>query len=161
MSITLGAYLSVLLLVSSISLATWKKFRLPDRYIALQMILTFVSEAIALFSAIQYKNSYIVYHFFSPIQFILTSLYFNGSIKTFRAKNIGLKMGLLGIVLSIANSIFLQRLSDINSFFLLFEATVTVLYCLFSFHELLLDELELPFRYGVVAKMALSREVLF
>ncbi len=83
-----------------------------------------------------------VYGIYSPIELLILGVYFNCSIQAFRAKGIGLIIGVAGVVVGIANSIFLQPLSGSNNYFLFFEGIVTISMVLFAFARIFIEEAE-------------------
>lgn len=101
--------------------------------------ITFFSEIVAYYSALKYKNNLWVYHFFNPVQFFVISLYYNYSIVRFRKKHIGIYIALAGVGLGILNSIYLQNLKSLNSYFLLFEGMSIIFMSLFSFSQMFID----------------------
>lgn len=112
------------------------------------MFTTFVNEVSAFIAAVLWHNNLPLYHIFSPIEFFLTSLYFNCSISYFRKRNVGVIVGIIGVAVSILNILFFQNITTVNSYFLLFEGTVIIIYCLLSLHQILLDEEHLPYRFA-------------
>lgn len=104
------------------------------------LIVTFCAETYAIYSAVKYRNNMVVYHVFNPIQFLIISLYFNESIPSFKRKNIGWYIGILGVIASILNILFFQPLNTSNYYFLVFESLIIVFMALYSFIEMFLNE---------------------
>jgi hypothetical protein len=148
MNLTWSIYILILVSVNVIGAIRWKVLAKGEKIMAILMLITLISEPIALFANIRLRNNLPVYHIFNPIEFLLISLYFNCSLRYFRKKNIGLIAGITGVVLSVLNTLFIQRITTINSFFLLFEGTAIIIYCLLSIHQLLLNEEHLPYRFA-------------
>jgi hypothetical protein len=148
MVIVLEVYLIVLAIVSAIGFAKWTRLCFAEKVVALQMLMTFVAETAAFFVDRLHGSSEVVYHFFSPIEFFMISLYFNSSVRILHKNNIGFYIGISGFLLAILNVAFFQNIKDINSHFLLFEGTATIIYCLLSFHQILLDEERLPYAFA-------------
>jgi hypothetical protein len=107
---------------------------------------TWISETISFYAARRWHNSLPVSHVYSPLEFLLLSLYFNYSIEYFRKRNLGLIIGLAGIPVSVLNTLLFQPLLTINSNFLLFEGTVVIIYCLILFGSLLKED-HMPYRH--------------
>ncbi len=141
-------YLAILTLLNILCLMRWNHFAKGEKTIAVVLFTTLLSEVASLYMAFRWHNNLPVYHFFNPIQFFLLSLYFNCSIDYFRKRNLGLIIGSLGALLSVMNTLLLQPLNAINSYFLLFEGTAVAIYCLTAMHEILLDEHHLPYRFA-------------
>lgn len=148
MSLVIVAYLSLLAVIDIVGLTYWGRLRKEERILIIIITETLIGEATSAYAAIHFHNNLPVYHFFNPIQFFLLSLYFNGVIPWFRKTNIGLAIGIAGFPLSILNTIFLQKITSINSNFLLFEGTTVCIYCLLALHAILLDEEHLPYRFA-------------
>lgn len=81
-----------------------------------------------------------VYHIAAPVHFMLICLYFNSWLPLFRKRKLGLYLGLTGILLAIANTLFLQPIHTLNSYFLLFEGTCIISMSLYAFYLMLDDE---------------------
>src|ERR1044072_8325350 len=83
--------------------------------------LTLANELVAYFAAKKFGNNLIVYHSFSPIQFFVVALYFNYNIPEFKKYNLGIYIGIAGIILGFINTFFIQGVNVFNSFYVLFE----------------------------------------
>ena len=141
-------YFILLGIINILSVWQWKALAKEDKIIALLIGLTTIEEIIAALASHKFQNNLWVFHIYSPIEFFLISLYFNYCIRTFRKKKIGLGIGLFGIVLAICNTLFIQKITTINSYYLLFEGSLVIIYCLLSFHQILMDEERLPYRFA-------------
>lgn len=119
-------YFTVLLLAAVSSILNWPLKRREDKILSSLLFLTLISESIAQTMAIVYHNNMIVFHFFNPIQFLLISLYYNYNITLFKKNNLGIYIGVFGVVLSILNSIFLQKMVEFNNYFLLLEGLLII-----------------------------------
>jgi hypothetical protein len=133
-------YLILLALSFSISMIKFKKVDRASKLICLLLGMTLLSEAIGYIVAKYYRNNMPVYHFFNPIELFIVSLYFNASIKTFQKRNIGIYIGIMGVVVSAINTLFFQPLHTLNSYFLLFEGFCIICMSLFSFRAMFDDE---------------------
>jgi hypothetical protein len=142
------AYFTLLLLVSVLGIVKWKSLNLAEKYMAILMPVTLVTEWLAFLIIKNSGNSLPVYHVFNPVEFLLISLYFNQSIEAFKRKNIGLYVGVAGMLIGLMNTLLFQKPTTINSYFLLFEGTVVIIFCLLSFHQILLDEEHLPYGFA-------------
>jgi len=148
MSAKLILYILLLLCINLLSISRWKKFRIAEKLIAVLIFITVFAEVIAAYAVQRWHNNMPIYHVYTPLEFFLISLYFNYSIKAFRRKNFGVLLGVIGVLLSFCNTLFLQKITTINSYFLMFEGTVIIGYCLLSFHQILMDEERLPYRFA-------------
>jgi hypothetical protein len=144
-------YVIYYLLVTVTTVVCWLCFaqqHKADKIISILMLVTLVEEIVSYCVLKVNKSNLPVYHFYSPVEFLLISLYFNYSLELFYKWNIGIIMGGLGIIFGAANTLFIQNLNSINSYFLLFEGTIIIAYCLMAFHQILLDEEHLPYRFA-------------
>lgn len=91
------------------------------RIICAFLVLTLISEAVAFYMASVYKNNMAVFHIFNPVLFMLIAYYLNTISAINRKYNIGLTLGLFGLVASVANTLLLQPLHTFNSNYLLLE----------------------------------------
>ena len=134
-------YQVVLLLAAIAGLVHYKRMDKASRLLVWFICSTFLSEAIAVWFALKYGNSLIVYHIYNPLQLFLIALYFNFEIEYFHRKKIGWYLGIGGIMLSIFNSVFLQSpFKVIDSNFLITESFIIIGLCLYSFYSLLLED---------------------
>jgi len=117
------------------------KFHRLDRASKVLFILIccgFVNEVAAYFLARKYHNNLSLYTVYSFIEFGLLCLYFNYVIDVFKKKNIGIYLGVAGIGLGIANTVFVQHMDNLNSYFLLLESLLVIGMSLFAFFRMLL-----------------------
>jgi hypothetical protein len=140
MIVTLSVYFLLLLFVSVLAVTRWEQLSTADKFIAALLWVTSVEEAVAAFAAYYWHNNLTVYHVYSPIEFMLISLYFNYSIMALRKQGIGIIAGIAGILLSIINTLFIQKITHINSNFLLLEGAAIIIYCLLSFRQVIIGE---------------------
>jgi hypothetical protein len=118
----------------------WKALTKPEKFVALLMPVTLIAEIIAAFSANIWKNNYPVFHIYSPVEFLLISLYFNYTVSLLRKNNVGIILGLAGIPAAILNTFFLEPILTINAYYLLFEGVGIIFYGLCALYEDLLSE---------------------
>lgn len=143
-----GAYLALLLMVGVICIQRFKDLQRAETFIAILIWATFCAEGAATFQTLLRRNSQPIYHVFSPIEFMLMCLYFNYSIRFFRRHKIGWFLGIAGTLLAVLNTLFLQKATTINSYFLIIEGATIISCCFALFHQILLDEEELPYRFA-------------
>lgn len=79
-----------------------------------------------------------VYAIYGFLEFFMISLYFNYSIDTFRKHNIGYIIGVIGVAIGVANSIWYQPLTTLNTLYIFLECIGIVCMSLYSFYRLLL-----------------------
>jgi hypothetical protein len=116
---------------------------MADKWISYLLLLTIISETIALYLNKAYQNNMPVYHIYSPLELFFICLYFNERIAFFKKHGIGLIIGGVGVVLAAVNLAFWQSLFSINSVFLMYEGFAVIGLCLYSFFRLMMDEEEI------------------
>lgn len=122
----------MLLLATLSGFIRFKSMDTASRTISVLIFLSFLTEIIAYYSARMYHSDIAVYTVFSLFEFLLTSLYFNYSIDVFYKKNIGIYIGVFGLLLGLLNMLFFQPINQINSYFLFFESITIIAMCFTS-----------------------------
>jgi len=120
-----------------------KSFDRPTKILLLLICIETINEIIAFFFAKEYNNNYPIYNIYSLVELFTVSLYFNFSIDVFRKWNIGVYIGIIGIIVGLLNLYYLQSIKTFNSYFMLFEAFCIIGMALFAFFRLLLKHEQL------------------
>jgi len=128
----------VLVITFIFGVSRFKFFDGPTKILLLLISIETINEIIAFFFAKEYNNNYPVYNIYSLIELFIISLYFNFSIDLFRKWNIGVYIGIIGIIVGLINLYYLQSINTFNSYFMLFEAFCIIGMALFAFFRLLL-----------------------
>jgi hypothetical protein len=139
------------LLLSFTTLTAYKQLRHlsnADKIIALLLAVALVEEIVAFMAMRLHGNNLWLSHIYCPLELLLVSLYFDKSIKLFHRYRIGVAVGLSGLLLAAINSIFIQSLETMNSYFLLFEGCIIIMFSLLSYHQILMDEEKLPYQFA-------------
>jgi len=89
-------------------------------------VLGLVVESLAYYMAFRYHNNLIAYNLSNIIELFLISVYFNYTIESFRKRNIGLIIGLVGVIAGIVNNFFIQSIYGITHFFLFYQSLVII-----------------------------------
>ncbi len=136
----LRMYIGFAVIVFSLicSLIRFRILSKDAKVLSIMLLLTLFFEIAAELSARLYKTNMLVYSIFNVVQFFFVSMYFNFSIDTFRSKNIGLWIGLTGVLLGIVNYLFIESPLKLESIYLMFEDVLIVGMALYSFYRLLL-----------------------
>lgn len=135
------AYCTLLLFASICGFVNYKKMDPPSRVLVWYISATCLSEVMATGAIYFYKYNLIVYHVYSLLQLFLISLYFNTACKSLRKNNLGIIIGIIGVVLGVLNSIYFQQPThSINTNFFVIEAFLIIGLSLFSFYELLASD---------------------
>ena len=133
-------YLLSLLFASICSVYRFKCLDIASKILAVLVCCALINESAAYYLAIKYHNNLPIYAVYGFVEFGLLCLYFNNTIDVFIEKNIGIYIGIGGIILGIINLIFIQHLNSLNSYFLLFEGLCVIGMSLFAFFRLLLKQ---------------------
>jgi len=136
-------YLTVLFITVGLAIYRWRILSTADRFMCLLLFATLIAEGFSNFLA-RTGNNFLTYHFYTPIELFLISLYFDRSIRFRRPYFIGLIVGISGIILSIINTSYFQPYDQFNSYILLLDACVIVIFCFLSFYRLLIKEDAVP-----------------
>lgn len=135
-------YFVILCLAAITGLIQYKKLDKASKLIVVYLVITSISEGLALFGSLMYKNNLVIYHLYCPIQFLLLSIYFNLSPDQKKINAAGWIIGLSGLMLSIINSIFFQPpLKELNTNFIVIESFLIIGMSLFSFYRLLASDI--------------------
>lgn len=131
-------YIALLIGVSIIAFIKKKQVDTSTRLIVILILATTLSEIIAHILLIRTTNNLVVYHIFTATEFLLLSAYFNSIVSFFKKKKIGLVIGIIGCLISIFNSIYIQPYNTtFNTNFLVIESIVLVTFCLCYFYDFL------------------------
>lgn len=120
------------------SLINFKSLNKSARVLSILIAITFFFELAAEVSARVLHTNMLVYSVFNVVQFFLISVFFNYSIDTFKEKNIGLIIGVFGVVWGGINYLLIESPYRLNSIYLLSEDVVIVAMALYSFYRMLL-----------------------
>ncbi len=132
-------YLTAITLSLFIGLLRHKQIDYPSKVLVLLLAVTLISETTSIYVGWKYNNNMPVFHIFSPIELFIISIYFNRSIDYFSKHNIGIYIGLTGLFLSTLNTVFIQDIKTLNSYFLLFEGFCIIFMSLFSYRQMFED----------------------
>lgn len=136
--ILMNIYLFLLAGVSIIGITRYRFIDTPAKIIVVLLILTTISESTAHYLSLTTKNNIFIYHIYSPIQLVLLALFFNRLVSFFRNRNVGVIIGIIGIVYSVVISLFFQKPSTtFNSYFLILESMLIIGMILCYFYDFL------------------------
>ena len=131
-------YFVSLLFASFCSLYRFKTLDAASKVLCVLMCCAFINECAAFYIERAYHNNLPLYAIYCFIEFGLLCLYFNYLIDVFIKKNIGIYIGITGIILGIINIVFIQHMNSLNSYFLFLESLTVIGMSLFAFFRLLL-----------------------
>lgn len=133
-------HLSFVFVAVGASIYRWKNLNRPDKIIGLLLLITFISECISLYLTVSIRNNLYAYHIFNPLQLCLIALYYNYAIPFLKKRHIGIIIAILGVIVGLLNSVYLQPFGTFPSAFLLFEAFCIIILSLLSFYSILYEE---------------------
>jgi hypothetical protein len=136
----LRGYLLILLLAFIISLVRFKRVTPALRIITIILGGTLISESIAAWYTLHKGSNLFVYHFYAPLLLLAVALYYQAELPAFRKYRLGWVIGITGMFVSAANSIWLQHLNTFNDNFVLFEGVCIIAMALIAFYNMLRDE---------------------
>lgn len=111
----------------------WRSIDRAARMLAVLVCVTFCFELSALIAALVWGNNMPVYHVFSPVQLCLLIAYFSRLFQRHILRRLFPIFVSLIILLAVANTLWVQLWSGLNSYFLLFESVVIVAFCIYAF----------------------------
>lgn len=125
--------IAILLLAAAIGGLRYKQLDGAARIIFYVVCLGFLAEVAARAVAVWTGNNMAVYNIYSLAEYCLMCAYFHCSLPQLRRRGAGLIIAGAGLGLGILNTIFLQPITTLNSYFLYFEGIVVIGLSLFSF----------------------------
>lgn len=133
-------YFGILFITLVLGCRRWRQLKRADKMLVLLVGLTILQEIVAYGCYKVFRNNMFTYHVYSPIEFFVICLFFNEQNKILKQNNIGIGLGIIGILAGISNTVFLQPLNVFNSYYLLFEGTMIILLCLLSLYSILIND---------------------
>ncbi len=131
-------YFSSLVFACICGIYRFKEIDTGSKVLFILVCCALVNESAAYFLAKKYQNNIPLYSVYCLIEFGILSFYFNKVIDVFIRWNLGIYIGISGIILGIYNLLFIQHLNTMNSYFLFFEGLSVIGLSLFAFFRLLL-----------------------
>ncbi|MES2478910.1 MAG: hypothetical protein V4561_07480 [Bacteroidota bacterium] len=133
---------SVLYLISSflpvlMGIKRYTLFDKPTRFIFYLAITSFLGEVIALFCAIQYHNNLWVYNIVQILMTLILCFYYGNSIDLFKRKKLGLYIASISIIVWISSLLLVHSFFSINSTYLAYMGTITILMSIISMDNLI------------------------
>jgi hypothetical protein len=119
-------------------ISRFKVLDTASKMLAIMTCCAFVNEGAAYFAAHIFHNNLPIYAIYCFVEFSLLCLYFNNIIDVFAKNNIGIYIATGGVMLGIANLIFLQGINNLNSYFLFFEGLSVIAMSFFAFFRMFL-----------------------
>lgn len=139
-------YLPLLIVNAFLSIRQWRLLSTADRYIAILLSLTAVTELIGHHMARRYMNNLLVYRIYDIISLLLVAKYFDQCVFARTKTKWWIASG-IALAFSFAAIVVLPITSEGHATFLLIQATMTIAFCLFSIRQILLQMENLPYRF--------------
>ncbi len=105
------------------------RFKLLDkasRVFFLLLLISFVTECLAILVAFKYGNNLAVYNLANLSQIFVIAVYFNYTIKLFEQWNLGYLIGLLSALFGVLNLIYFEPINVYNSNFFLYQTILVI-----------------------------------
>jgi len=126
----------------------FKKLDIASRILSVLVCSALINESIGFYLSIKLGSNMALYAIYCLIEYGMLCLYFNKIIDVFIKRNIGIYIGIGGIIFGILNLVFIQNLDSLNSYFLFFEGLMVIGMSLFACTRLLLkNDVPYLFRY--------------
>lgn len=101
------------------------------------------SELVAFFFVLKFNNNLPVFHVLSPLLFLILICYFNRISITIKRYHLGMILGVIGVLVSLVNTWWLQPINTFNSNYLLFQGLCICLMGFIALHDFEEDEVNL------------------
>ncbi len=133
-------YLFILLISTATSLFCFDKNNIT-RIMSLYMLIVMLTEFLAYFFAVTFKNNYIIYDLFCPAQLCIILYYFNTTVDILKKRNWGIKVAFISMSLYISAFAIGYSKIAIFKYFTLYEGIVIISLSLISYLRMyLLDD---------------------
>jgi len=110
----------------AVGIYRYRAFDMGSKIFYYSSILCMIAESLAFYAAVYFHNNLVVYNIANIIELFTISVYFNYTIRYFRRKNIGLIIGVSGLIIGVVNNFFIQSIYGITDYFLSYQALVTI-----------------------------------
>jgi hypothetical protein len=141
-----SVYLSALSILTIATLFRWRLLSIADRWIAVLILATLTQEFAAAYLALYYSKNLWTFHVYTPIEVGIICMYFDRSMRFRKPYLYGGIIAAFSILLSGLNTWKLQPINTFNSYFLLYEGCLVIVFCLLSFYKLLIRDDVIPVR---------------
>jgi len=112
------------------------------KLILLLIVLGLLTEAVATWAGIYYRNNMPVYAVFNVVEVVLVSLFYDESLDLFRRRRAGRVIAALAVLLWIANLLWLQSIKVSNSNFMILGGVYIIVFSSLAAFRDQLDEPE-------------------
>jgi len=116
------------------------RMEVAGKILVVYVIASLLTEAVAGYSAIVYRNNMLVYDIGGIIEFVLIMLYYNYTVSSLRYKYIGLITTGLVALFGIANNFLIQPPGAIVNYFLSIEALMIITVSLISLMDTIFNQ---------------------
>jgi hypothetical protein len=133
-------YYSALIFSISIGIKRYNLFDGGSQIIFWLLAITLANEILIFVFEIKALNKTLIYHFYNPVELFVVTLYFLITIKVNYFRIFAVLCGTLYAILEIANTVFLQPLTRLNSNYIIFESFVIIAMSLFALYRILVND---------------------
>jgi hypothetical protein len=125
-----------------IGITSYTKINKVAKFLFFLLVVTFVAELLAEYSAIKFKNNLFIYHFFNPVENFLLGIVYYISLRNKSGRTLALLSSIIFVPFALINSFFIQPFAEnkINSNAILLESVLVVFYSLMYFAEIVSRE---------------------
>ena len=119
-------YIFVLIVSSYLALRSYPGSGRSARILIIFVSVSCITEVAAFFAATYYRNNMLIYAVYGIVEFFLITSYFTGRIRLLKSGYIPPILLMSGVLLGVANIVWMQGWSRLNTNFLYFEAIVII-----------------------------------
>jgi hypothetical protein len=141
-------YFTLLLVNVIMSVKRWQILGSADRYIALFLCLSAGTELLAWSMAQRHMNNLLVYRIYNSLALTIVSMYFGRFVFVKRTAHTKWIVLMFTLFFFLASTVILPVSPAGNATFMLIQATIIIVFCLFSIRRVLLNTKYLPYRFA-------------
>lgn len=138
-------YALILVFAFGSSLRKFQSMELSLKFICVLLGFTLITEIVAAYMAVRYRQNMMVYHLYVPVSLALIALYYNYAVKELRKYHVGYWVAAAGILAGILNTRYFRPLQTMNSNITLLTGVCTVMMAMISFYKIYTDESNIRF----------------
>lgn len=133
-------YISVLVFSFAVSLRKFRRMEGSLKFICILLGFTMLTEILAAYMAIRYRQNRMVYHLYAPVSLAMIALYYNYSIKELGKYYAGYFVAVAGIIAAFFNTLYFQPLQAMDSNITLLAGVCIVIMAMVAFYKIYTDE---------------------
>lgn len=110
------------------------------KFICILLGFTMLTEMLAAYMALRYRQNRMVYHLYAPVSLTMIALYYNYSIKELGKYYAGYFVAVVGIIAAFFNTLYFQPLQVMDSNITLLAGICIVIMVMVAFYKIYTDE---------------------